>query len=184
MPGPSDIEEAISGCGAVSDVPSHAAAVAALGTGRPMWPRSEFEPGHFTASGFVASPDGRAMLLIHHGRLGRWLQPGGHFEAEDQSIEDAARREVFEETGISALMRLGTGIVRIDAHPIPERHDEPAHIHIDLGIGFMAESLHIGPIDEVLDARWVPFDDFGDYNLDEAVLGGAEELRRLVGSDR
>ncbi|MGB5566420.1 MAG: hypothetical protein WBN93_08820, partial [Acidimicrobiia bacterium] len=28
--------------------------------------RDRFDPGHFTASGFVVSPDGSSLLLIHH----------------------------------------------------------------------------------------------------------------------
>ena len=36
--------------------------------------RSAFAPGHFTASAFVLSPDERSLLLILHGKLGRWLQ--------------------------------------------------------------------------------------------------------------
>jgi 8-oxo-dGTP pyrophosphatase MutT (NUDIX family) len=146
-----------------------------------MWLRSEFDPGHFTASGFVASPDGRSMLLIHHGRLDRWLQPGGHFEAGDRSVEHAARREVEEETGVIEMRRLGTGLVRIDAHPIPARTEEPAHTHIDLGIGFIAESEAIGPIDEVLEARWVPFDDLDGYGVDEAVVAGSLFLQTILG---
>ena len=177
-----DIASAVRSHQRVLDAESHAVAMAALETGRPMWPRSEFEPGHFTASGFVASPDGRSMLLVHHGRLDRWLQPGGHFEWEDNTVEDASRREVGEETGVTALTRLGIGLVRVDAHSIPARTDEPAHIHIDLGLAFVAESDHIGPIEEVLDARWVPFDEFHRYDLDEAVMVGSAHIRELLGS--
>src|SRR5207248_2563727 len=55
--------------------------------------RDHFAPGHFTASGFVLSPDARALLLIRHRKLGRWLQPGGHVDAEDRDIEDAAQSD-------------------------------------------------------------------------------------------
>lgn len=144
------------------------------------WSRTEFEPGHFTASGFVASPDGASLLLIHHGKLDRWLQPGGHFETIDTSVEDAARREVFEETGVDGLTRVGSTLVRIDAHPIPQRGPEPAHTHFDLGVGFQATSPAIGPIDEVLEARWVRFEDLSTYEVDSALLGGARSLKRLL----
>ena len=63
--------------------------------------RDRFVPGHFTASGFVVSPDGSSLLLIHHRRLDRWLQPGGHIDPEDASPIAAAAREVTEETGVS-----------------------------------------------------------------------------------
>ncbi len=39
--------------------------------------------GHVTGSAIVARPDGSAFLLIHHRKLDRWLQPGGHSDPED-----------------------------------------------------------------------------------------------------
>ncbi|MFN8638085.1 MAG: NUDIX domain-containing protein [Dehalococcoidia bacterium] len=51
---------------------------------------------HFTVSGFV-SEGGRTALHWH--RLGLWLPPGGHIEADEDPIQ-AVRREVLEETGI------------------------------------------------------------------------------------
>lgn len=180
MPGPSDIEQIILGYIPDGDEVSVGIAKDALENPRPMWPRSEFDPGHFTASGFVASPDGSALLLIHHGRLDRWLQPGGHIEPEDQTVEVSVRREVAEETGLSDMDRVGTSLIRIDAHPIPPRPDEPGHIHIDLALGFIARSEEIGVVDEILDARWVPFDGLDEYDVDLAVTGGAAKLLRSI----
>src|SRR5690348_5839252 len=60
--------------------------------------RSQFLPGHITGTGLVLSPEGKRVLLVHHARLDRWLLPGGHVEAQDVEIWDAARREVIEET--------------------------------------------------------------------------------------
>ncbi len=121
MTGPMDLDILVRAYVPSGDEASHSAALDALESGRQGWPRNEFSPGHFTASGFVGSPDGTSLLLIHHGRLHRWLQPGGHMEAGDATVEAAARREVAEETGIADLVRLGHGLLRIDAHPIPER---------------------------------------------------------------
>jgi 8-oxo-dGTP pyrophosphatase MutT (NUDIX family) len=142
-----------------------------------MWPRSEFDPGHFTASGFVLSPDHKSLLLILHGKLGRWLQPGGHIESDDFSVEAAARREIEEETGLGAILRMDAGLARIDAHEIPARGTEPEHVHIDLAVGFVAQTDVLGPIDEVLDARWVPLEELADYNVDDAVLNGIHGLK-------
>jgi 8-oxo-dGTP pyrophosphatase MutT (NUDIX family) len=175
-----DLERVINAYGPDGDERSYGAALELLEKGRPMWPRYEFDPGHFTASGFVASPDSSTLLLVLHGKLNRWLQPGGHFEPEDDSVESAAKREVSEETGVGDLARLGASLVRIDAHLIPERAPERAHIHFDLGVGFQAASTTIGPIDEVLDARWVRFEDLSDYEVDEAVLAGAKTLRSML----
>ncbi|MGI9666596.1 MAG: NUDIX hydrolase [Acidimicrobiia bacterium] len=181
MNGPTDLTSVVERYVPSGDERSHRIAIDALETGRPMWPRSEFVPGHFTASGFVLRPDRTALLLIHHGKLDRWLQPGGHFEVEDETVEVGARREVAEETGLSQIRRMGSSLVRIDAHPIPERGDEPEHIHIDLAMGFIADSDEIGPIDEVLDARWVPFDQLDAYDTDDAVKRGVATLRSMIG---
>ena len=180
MVGRLDVAEVVLSHQCDGDEASHRRAVGLLDADQIAWRRSDFQPGHFTASGFVASPDGGSLLLIHHGKLGRWLQPGGHFEEVDASVEDAARREVLEETGVGALTRIGTILVRIDAHPIPARGEEPVHTHFDLGVGFQASSVRIGPIDEVLDARWVRFDELVEYDVDEALLGGARSLRALL----
>ena len=145
-----------------------------------MWSRSAFDPGHFTASGFVASPDGASLLLIEHRRLRRWLQPGGHFEPCDSTVDEAARREVYEETGIGGLIRLGERLLRIDAHSIPPRSDEPGHTHVDLAVAYRATSWSIGPIAEVEDARWVPFAELGLHDVDAAVRSGADALAALV----
>lgn len=178
--GPTDLHQLVQSYAGTGDERSSRAALELLRGMTSTWCRNEFSPGHFTASGFVASPDCTKLLLIHHARLGRWLQPGGHIEADDRSIEDAARREVTEETGIGLLGRTGVGIIRIDAHPIPARSDEPAHVHVDLAVGFIAGTPEIGPLDEVLDAAWVPFADLEAFDTDDAVRSGADALRTLI----
>jgi hypothetical protein len=60
---------------------------------------------------------------------------------------------------------------------IPQRGREPQHTHIDLAVGFIAETDLLGPIDEVLDARWVPLEELADYNVDDAVLNGVQGLK-------
>lgn len=180
MSGPTDLDRLVSEYTRSIDDSASRLSMRLVRMRRPMWPRMEFEPGHFTASGFVAAPDRERMLLIRHGRLDRWLQPGGHIEADDETVEAAAGREVAEETGITDLRRIGQGLVRIDAHVIPPRDDEPAHTHVDLGIGFVAGSDVIGPLDEVLDAVWVPFGDLASFDTDDALGKGAAALSTLL----
>ncbi|HEX4440703.1 MAG TPA: NUDIX hydrolase [Thermoanaerobaculia bacterium] len=89
--------------------------------------------GHVTGSAVVARPDGSAFLLVHHKKLGRWLQPGGHTEEGDASVFDAALREVREETGIAEIAApLGRRILDVDVHPIPAHGKDPAHSHFDV----------------------------------------------------
>ncbi len=60
-------------------------------------------PGHVTTSAFVLSPDHARILLIDHVVIGRWLQPGGHWEEAEQFHLSAAR-EAIEETGVQGLV--------------------------------------------------------------------------------
>jgi 8-oxo-dGTP pyrophosphatase MutT (NUDIX family) len=181
MSGPSDLESLVRGYRPGGDEWSCELALEALGNERPMWPRSEFDPGHFTASGFVLSPDRDSLLIVHHAKLGRWLQPGGHIESDDATVEAAARREVLEETGVHNLQVVGTTPIRIDAHGIPEHGSTPAHMHIDLGIGYLAGSREIGPLEEVIDARWVLLDELDTFEVDDAVRSGAQAVRCALG---
>src|SRR6187401_2253987 len=93
--------------------------------------RSHFAPGHFTASAFVLSPDRRDLVLIHHKKLGIWVQPGGHVEPSDDDLQLSARREVLEEVGISELESIsgagGSLLFDVDIYLIPARKADPAH---------------------------------------------------------
>ena len=139
--------------------------------------RDRFDPGHFTASGFVVSPDGSSLLLIHHRRLNRWLQPGGHIDPEDPSPIVAAAREVEEETGV-ATEPVAAHLIDLDIHSIPARDPEPEHEHFDLRFAFRALDARLIVDDEVNDAIWVPWADVETYNVDESVLRGAVALRK------
>jgi len=89
--------------------------------------------GHVTASAVIGRPDGSEFLLVHHRKLARWLQPGGHTESSDASAFDAALREAREETGISRFdTPLGRAILDVDVHAIPAHRREPAHSHFDI----------------------------------------------------
>jgi 8-oxo-dGTP pyrophosphatase MutT (NUDIX family) len=104
--------------------------------------RDHFVPGHFTASAFVLSPARDALLLIHHSKLHRWLQPGGHVDAGDPDVLFAAQREVEEEVGLVDLSPAepGAGLFDADVHRIPARRAEPEHEHFDLRFAFVAQS--------------------------------------------
>ncbi|CAM5250011.1 NUDIX hydrolase OS=Rhodanobacter lindaniclasticus OX=75310 GN=B1991_17415 PE=4 SV=1 [Rhodanobacter lindaniclasticus] len=86
--------------------------------------------GHFTGSALLVSSDGERVLLMHHRKLDRWLQPGGHADG-DTDLPRVALREAHEETGIDGL-RVEGGIFDLDRHAIPARGDEPQHWHYDV----------------------------------------------------
>ena len=149
--------------------------------------RGHFAPGHFTASAFILSPEGDALLLIHHAKLGRWLQPGGHVEASDSTLLDAARREADEEVGLGAL-RLhpaADGPFDLDVHAIPPLGEEPGHEHFDVRFLFQAEDLAYRTTDEVRAARWTPLPEIAnDPAADRSVLRAVDKVLALVSGNR
>ncbi len=56
----------------------------------------------FTASAFVVRNE--EVLLIDHRQLDKWVQPGGHIESRE-TPDEAARREVYEETGFEIKLQ-------------------------------------------------------------------------------
>lgn len=103
--------------------------VALAGEGTLAFERRRLD-GHFTASCWLVSADGRRALLTHHRKLDRWLQPGGHADG-DTDLARVALREAQEETGVAELA-VDAGIFDIDRHRIPARGDEPEHWHYDV----------------------------------------------------
>ena len=84
--------------------------------------------GHLTASAFILSSRGDQVVLMHHRKLDRWLQPGGHGARGERDASVVALREAREETGIEVL-RLHNEAPRpvdVDVHEIPAREGEPA----------------------------------------------------------
>ncbi len=138
--------------------------------------RSQFDPGHLTASAFVLSPARDALLLIFHKKLGLWLQPGGHIEPDDATLEDAARREVSEEVGLERAAGSALPIFDVDIHAIPARKSEPEHRHFDVRFCFRAERLEVALGDEVADARWVALAEIAQLTSDESVRRAARKL--------
>ncbi len=86
--------------------------------------------GHVTGSAFIINEAWDKVLLVHHRKLDKWLQPGGHCERGESALR-AALREAREETGLSGRVALGGALFDLDIHLIPERGQEPAHFHYD-----------------------------------------------------
>ena len=148
----------------------HADSVRTFISGEPRpWNRATVA-GHLTASAWALDRTGTHTALIHHRKLDRWLQPGGHIDDTDASWRAAAQRELAEETGLTRFIAQpgDEALFDVDVHPIPARKDEPAHPHYDLRYLFVAEvdatadrSLTLNA-DEAHDCRWFALTDLAN----------------------
>jgi ADP-ribose pyrophosphatase YjhB (NUDIX family) len=141
-----------------------------------VFSRYVYDPGHFTASGFVLSPDLGSVLLVHHRRLDRWLQPGGHVDPTGERMVDAARREIAEETGVNRLGLAGDGIFDVHVHEVPAARGEPRHRHYDVRFLFRSDEWDLTAAAEVRDVAWVPLGDVAEVTSDLSVRLPLREL--------
>lgn len=130
--------------------------------------------GHITGSAWIVSADQRSVLLHHHAKLNRWLQLGGHSDGEPNPLL-VALREAQEESGMQRF-REPSGETApvpldIDVHRIPERGDEPAHLHLDVRYLLVAEpGQAIIRTEESHDLRWVPVDEVETLSDEESLI--------------
>jgi 8-oxo-dGTP pyrophosphatase MutT (NUDIX family) len=84
---------------------------------------------HLTASALVVASDGERVLLCLHGRIGTWVQMGGHCEPGDPTLAAAALREASEESGIDGLV-IGAEPIGLDVHPVHCRYGPSVHYDV------------------------------------------------------
>lgn len=120
--------------------------------------------------GVAVLDDGR-LLLVQRGRdpgRGLWAVPGGKVEL-GESLRDAARREVEEETGLA--VEVGE-VVWVGEFIDSENH----LVLIDFAGTVVGGNLN--PADDAADARWVPLDEAEDYPLTPTMYDLVSTLRR------
>jgi 8-oxo-dGTP pyrophosphatase MutT (NUDIX family) len=112
-----------------------------------------------TASGALA------FLVVHRPRYDDWSVPKGKLEP-GESLEETARREIEEETGI--IVELGA---KLDAVEYTDRHGRPKIVHYwrMTPVGRTAWE----PNDEVDEVRWIAA-------AEAATLLSYEHDRRLI----
>ena len=148
--------------------------------GAALFDRKNFS-GHLTASAFILNQEGTHLLLLKHKVLNRWLQPGGHIDITDESLEFAARREAQEETGISleTLNSIYKGVFDFDSHLIPEntKKQELPHYHHDVRYLFRSLS-NLVTIDalESTGHKWIPLRELAD---DPDFGGVVQKIQRV-----
>jgi len=142
--------------------------------------RDNYAPGHFTASAFVVDVTRTRLLLIRHRKLGLWLQPGGHVEADDSDLVDAALRELEEETGLEGAELLEPWF-DLDVHPIPAWGATPGHAHHDVRVLLSAANTRTRLGKDVDDVAWFDLEELASVHgpLREG-LATDESVRRVA----
>jgi 8-oxo-dGTP pyrophosphatase MutT (NUDIX family) len=125
--------------------------------------RSEQTGRHFTVAVFVVW-EGKILLHFHR-KLAMWLPPGGHIE-ENELPDEAALREVFEETGLRIEL---VGERREDV-------EDPVQLHRPAGV----QLENIGPNHQHIDLIYFarphgPMQISADYNEDRVGWYGRED---------
>lgn len=120
----------------------------------------------------VIVQDGKLLLIRRRQAEGSllWAFPSGEVEQTDRSVEDAAVRETFEETGlvIGADMQLGDRV-----HPNTKRHMFYVGAHV------IAGDAHVADADELDAVAWVTLDEIREY-VPYPFFGPVEEHLQAV----
>jgi 8-oxo-dGTP pyrophosphatase MutT (NUDIX family) len=142
--------------------------------------KSSFQLGHLTGSAWIISPDYQQVLLTHHRKLNKWLQPGGHIEEGDEDMQFTALREAQEETGLQQLSLAILDIFDLDIHLIPAKGDMPAHPHLDFRYLILAspeEPLNITI--ESNDLKWFRLAEVSQVSDNESIMRMLKKTEKL-----
>ncbi|MCU0326949.1 MAG: NUDIX hydrolase [Spirosomaceae bacterium] len=126
--------------------------------------------GHVTGSAWIVDKSRKFVLLTHHRKLDKWLQPGGHCDG-DPDVLNVALKEANEETGVERIKPVSESIFDVDIHLIPERKGIPAHYHYD--VRFLLEADKEIPLvisDESNDLAWIAIEELPKLNDEESIL--------------
>ena len=117
------------------------------------------------------------MLLTLHARIGRWLQTGGHIESTDQTLEAAAAREAYEESGLADLAVEPSPLL-LSKHEVPCGTVRPTY-HLDVQYLVLANDHLVSPKigAESLDVRWFAHDQLPEVDSSVVALVRAAGVR-------
>ncbi len=140
---------------------------------------------HFTASAWIITKSNpKKVLLVHHRKYNKWIQPGGHIEKFENPIE-AVIREVKEETGLYIshlkdkvkVLPDGDKFMPspdfIQEQNIPAHGEEPQHFHLD--IGYVIEMK-----EQELEHNKFELNDIGWFTKKEALKLSIHKNTRLI----
>ena len=127
------------------------------------------ESGHITASAFIFDPEKSKILLLHHKKLNKWLQPGGHCDGDKDTLS-VAIKEVFEETGL-VIENQGQRIFDLDIHTIPAYKGIIEHEHFDVRYLLLADSsIPLIQNHETNQLKWIDLAEMEDFTTEASLI--------------
>ena len=113
------------------------------------------EVGHITCSAWLLSKDRSKALLMHHAKLDKWFQLGGHSDGNPDTLA-VAIKETQEESGIESIVPVSKDIFDIDIHLTTANKREREHFHYDVRflLGVDSDEKVIQNI-ESKELRWI-----------------------------
>lgn len=116
------------------------------------------EVGHFTGSSWLLNKNKNKALLMHHTKLDKWFQLGGHCDG-DPDVLGVSIKESQEESGIVNIEPISNEIFDIDIHLIPENKYNKAHYHYDVRfLLYVTSDEEIVQNRESKELRWIDKD--------------------------
>ena len=96
---------------------------------------------HFTASGWVVSPDRTKTLMAYHNLYDSWAWLGGHADGE-MDLLSVARKEVCEESGLTDVVPVSEDIFSLEILPVFGHEKKGTYVpsHLHLNITFLLEA--------------------------------------------
>jgi 8-oxo-dGTP pyrophosphatase MutT (NUDIX family) len=142
-------------------------------------------PGHMTGSAWIVDQSRQYVLLTHHAKLNRWLQPGGHADG-DENIFEVALKEAREETGLQQFLKIQPTIFDIDIHRIPARPEFPEHFHYDVRILLeSSRSAALSVTEESHALAWIHVNDLASRSANNlSMLRMAQKVNDLFAAQQ
>lgn len=144
--------------------------LARLARGEELYTR-ENTAAHFTASGWVVSPDRKQVLMAYHNLYDSWAWLGGHADGERDLLK-TAMREVMEESGLPEVKPVSEEIYSVEILTVNghEKHGSYVSSHLHLNVTYLLEADPALPVrnkpDENSRVAW--------FSLEEAVERSSE----------
>jgi 8-oxo-dGTP diphosphatase len=127
------------------------------------------------AVGAIVVKDGR-VLLARRGKepsYGLWSVPGGAVDL-GEGLKPATRREIREECGIEVDL---TDVIEIVERMVRDESGRIQYHYVIVDYLARWTNGELAPSSEVLEARWVPPEDFPQYQM---TVGTAEVIKRML----